>query len=110
MKKNNILKECIIQAIKNTDDGFASSDIRFHLKAALSKVEKLEEKKERHQKSEVQSNNWVLTQGTMMHPKDAQIAMQNIDKLIEIEKLNLENIKNQRVQNDNDGKFQTFFG
>ena len=106
--KINLLKEYLIKAIQNTPDDFALQDIRMHLKSAFLKLEQLEKKK--NKKEPVQSNNLILNNGILMTPQTAKNTLKLIDQLINLENSKIQEFKNKKEKNENDGQFQTFFG
>lgn len=106
--KTNFLKEILQKAIQIAPENFALSEVRMHLKFALSKLEQLEQKN-KNSNMDSNSNNWVLSNGVLMHPLEAKKALQTIDKLIDIEKNKIEEI-NKNKESKDDNEIQTFFG
>lgn len=103
--KTNFLKEILQKAIQIAPEDFALSEVRMHLKFALSKLEQIEQKN-KNSNSNSNSNNWILSNGMLMHPVEAKKALKAIDKLIDIENNKIEEIK----RNKDDNEVQTFFG
>ena len=87
------VKGCIQLALSETSGKHDMSELNFHLKIALSKIEEKEQRELRRAKShEEHDNNWVLSNGSLMHPKDAARAVASIDKLIEMENEKIKNM------------------
>jgi hypothetical protein len=111
MKNNtNECKEYLIHALKNLPNDFALSDVRFHLKTALFKLESVESKRIKRESQQAFGNNWVMTNNELMHPNIAKKVTYQLDNMISAEKLRLEELTKKKELKDEKGSIQSLFG
>jgi len=112
--KNNTgqSKEHLLQALKNLPNDFALSEVRFHLKTALGKLENVESKRQKRESQQSANNNWVVVNGEIMHPEMAKKVVNQLDRLIDAEKIRIEAIKSKKKEllNGDDEDIQALFG
>lgn len=97
MKNNEQTKILLKKALSMSDD-FSLSEVRFHIRSALSKIEKLEKKKDKREA--VIEKRKTFQAKYQINPVDALSA---IDNMIEEEKAKLEEFhrrKNKTEEND----------
>lgn len=110
MKNNtNESKEYLMQALRNLPNDFALSDVRFHLKTALNKLESVEAKRLKRE-TQPTGNNWVVMNGELMHPEVAKKVVAQLDHMINSEKLRLEELKSRKKEPNGDEDIQALFG
>jgi hypothetical protein len=96
------VKGCIQLALSETSGKHDMSELNFYLKIALSKIEEKEQRELKKAKPhEGHDNNWVLSNGNLMHPKDAARAVASIDKLIEMESEKIKKMSRPNSQEEN---------
>lgn len=111
MKNNtNESKEYLVNAIKNLPNDFALSDVRFHLKTALSKLESVEAKRANREAQQTTGNNWVMVNNELIHPEIAKKVISQLDAMIGAEKLRLEEYRKKKEPKDGDEDIQALFG
>lgn len=96
------VKGCIQLALSETSGRYDMSELNFYLNIALSKIEEKEKRELRREKPNAgNENNWVLSNGNLMHPKDAARAVASIDKLIEMESDKIKKMSRSNGQEEN---------
>ena|ERR1019366_3665078 len=108
MKDNTAkAKQMIAQAIREMPQDFALSEARFHLQAAISNIEKVEDRRlQRHQQEQKQfQQTWNVGGG---QPVNLRETISTIDDLIDVERQKLQDIadrrkKRQTPEEDDDG-------
>jgi hypothetical protein len=112
MKNNtNETKIFLQKALSQVPQDHALSEIRYHIRVALEKLENVEKKRDRREinleRREIAKNQKSVS------TFDPFIAIRAIDEEISKEKIRIENIKQRRSNNkkdDDDDEFQTVFG
>jgi len=112
MKTNtNETKAALQKALAQVPQDHALSEVRYHIRAALGKLETVEKKRDRR---EVNSERRELARGQgNAYSYDPFRAIQAIDEEIAKEKAKIENIQRRRTQDDekDDGdELQTVLG
>lgn len=87
MDKKIVAKEILLEALKALPDDFALSEARFHIKAAIAKIEHVETKRERREEVKKQIDMAELVK--KMSPAKAKDALEYLDSMIEEEKQKL---------------------
>jgi predicted FMN-binding regulatory protein PaiB len=110
MKNNSKeTKELLKKVLSSMPSDFAFNDVKYHVKLALSKIEKLEKSRESREKSYQERK--VKEKQKSLNPRDVLIS---IEEMIEAEQMKLKNLQNKnkfsqeeekRDEEDN-GEFQ----
>lgn len=109
--KNNTheTKEYLMQALRSLPNDFALTEVRFHLKNALNKLESVEAKRLKRE-TQQPGNNWVVLNGELMHPEVAKKVVSQLDHMINSERLKLEEIKKKKELTNGEEDIQALFG
>lgn len=101
MKNNTQNAKALLQkALLQTPEDFALSEVRFHIRAALSKLEHVEKKRERR---EVASEKREAVREQAVAPYDPIRVIEAIDMMINEEKAKIEEIQRRRNQSKEKG-------
>ena len=90
------LKEFLQKALSSTPDDFALTEVRQHIKIALSKVDKVEKDRAKREKSSQIRKEEVKAKKENPFYMDPKFIISSIDEMINIEKKKIENIKNKK--------------
>ena len=109
--KNNTepTKDFLQRALRSLPNDFALNEVRSHLKMALSKLEVVENRRNKRESSQQANNNWVIANGELMHPAMAKKVIAELDHMINYEKLRLEQMKKKKELSDEDQDIQTLY-
>ena len=88
-------KQLLQQAIREMPQDFALSEARYHLGAALSKIQEIEKKRERRHIQELQQQQQQLQVGQSTNIRET---LNCIDEMINAEKRKIEEINERRKQ------------
>jgi ribosomal protein S20 len=112
MMKNNTneSKEHLVNALRNLPNDFTFSDVRFHLKTALNKLEAVEAKRINRESQQTSGNNWVMANNELMHPEVAKKVFSQLNAMIGAEKLRLEEIRKKKEIKNADDDIQSLLG
>lgn len=99
MKNNTEQAKALLQrALRETPEDFALSDVRYHIRAALTKIEGVENKRN---KREIAAS--IRKEGILPPVYDPRAALQVIDEMIAGEKAKIEEVQRRRNQPKNTG-------
>lgn len=95
------------KALQQTPDDFSLSEVRYHIRAALTKLENVEKKRE---KREVNANRRasVAAAGNSLSAFDPAKVIEIIDMMMDDERAKIEEIQNRRNKKGEDG--ETLYG
>ncbi|RTK96621.1 MAG: hypothetical protein EKK64_03285 [Neisseriaceae bacterium] len=108
MKNNSKeIKDLLKKVLSNMPSDFSFNDVKYHVKLALSKIEKIEKSRENREKSLQDRKNKVKKKlyGSMD-------VLSSIDEMIEAEQLKLKNLQDKSnfsqedKKDEDDGEFQ----
>lgn len=113
MKNNtNETKAALQKALLQVPQDHALSEVRYHIRAALGKLETIEKKRDRREVN-LERRELARSQGNAYSYDPFRSAIQAIDEEIAKEKAKIENIQHRRVKDnekDDDNELQAVFG
>jgi len=110
MKNNSKeIKDLLKKVLSNMPSDFSFNDVKYHVKLALSKIEKIEKSRESREKSLQDRKNKEKTKKKLYGSMDV---LSSIDEMIEAEQLKLKNFQDkskfsqEEKKDEDDGEFQ----
>lgn len=89
-KKRMNLKALLQNALSNISDDFALTEVKYHIRTALAKLEHVEEKRAKREQRQAKEPYFQWNNGQLLNPVQRTAALKTLDQMIEAEKKKLE--------------------
>lgn len=101
MKETSPAKETLMRALREIGNDNAMSEARFHIRAALRKMEQVEHKRLRREaeRRQTQFQQWRDTvEGSLNNPLGADQTLDALERMIEVEQAKIDEIRSKKAQ------------
>src|SRR4051812_28568242 len=101
------VKSLLMQALQNVPEDFALSEVKAQIRTALSKLDKVEQRRERREQKPV-TNQWPVVNGQVINPYAVKQTIDLIDEMIATEQQKIQEIKRRKKVDDHEGEDEDF--